>query len=126
MGSSSFSSSSAAVPRRRGCPPPDADAVFRVTEHLKKKVKEMYAPDMGGDGQLWALRPLGDDVRRYAALDVWLLQEIHAAMMSAGALDDDWIVRVRRASASRTGEYRDLTEPVLQFRDPERAQAPNI
>ena len=107
-------------------PPPDADAVSRVTEHLKKKVKEMYAPDQGGDGQLWALRPLADDVRRYAALDVWLLRQIHAAMTNSCALDDDWTEKVWRASKARTGEYRDLKEPVLQFRDPERAQAPNM
>ena len=106
--------------------PPDADAVARVTEHLKKKVKEMYAPDKGGDGQLWAQRPMLDDVRRYAALDAWLLQEIHAAMTHSQALDEGWTKRVWDGSATRTGEYRDLTRPVLQFRDPERAVAPDF
>jgi exonuclease 3'-5' domain-containing protein 1 len=107
-------------------PPPDAAAVARVTEYLKKKVKEMYAPDKGGDGNLWALRPMVDDVRRYAALDAWLLQEIHAAMLHGQSLDEAWTKRVWAASATRTSEYRDLTEPVLQFRDPERAAAPDF
>ena len=106
--------------------PPDAASISRVTEHLKNKVKELYAPDLGGDGNLWALRPMADDVRRYAALDVWLLQEMHAAMEHAGALDEEWTKRVWKASEQRTSEYRDLDQPVLQFRDRERAVAPDL
>jgi len=86
----------------------------------------MYAPALGGDSQLWAQRPMGDDVRRYAALDAWLLQEIDAAMRYTHALDAEWEARVVKASAGRTGEYRDLASPVLQFRDRERAVAPDF
>jgi len=42
------------------------------------------------------------------------------------ALDAEWEARVVKASAGRTAEYRDLTSPVLQFRDPERAVAPDF
>ena len=38
-------------------PPITAEAVSRVTEHLKTKVKALYAPERGGDSGLWALRP---------------------------------------------------------------------
>ena len=107
-------------------PPITAEAVSRVTEHLKTKVKALYAPDRGGDSGLWALRPIADDARRYAALDVWLLGEIHDAMTSSEALDEEWTRRVVRASEARVVEYRDAKEPVLQFRDPERAVAPDI
>ena len=60
---------------------PDAAAISRVSEHLKSKVKASFAPDLGGDGTLWARRPLSADVRRYAALDAWLLVRIHDAMV---------------------------------------------
>ena len=112
---------------REGAEPPiTAEAVSRVTEHLKTKVKALYAPDRGGDSGLWALRPISVDARRYAALDVWLLGEIHDAMTSSESLDEEWTGRVVRASEARVVEYRDAKEPVLQFRDPERAVAPDI
>ena len=104
----------------------EAEAVTRVTEHLKSKVKALYAPDKGGDAQLWALRPISEDARRYAALDVWLLLRIHQAMTEDQALDEAWRARVVAASAQRETEYRALAEPVLQFRDPERAVAPDL
>ena len=104
----------------------EAEAVTRVTEHLKTKVKALYAPDKGGDAQLWALRPISEDARRYAALDVWLLLRIHRAMTEDQALDEAWRARVVAASAHRETEYRALDEPVLQFRDPERAVAPDL
>ena len=106
--------------------PPDAASVARVTEHLKRKVKEQYASNLGGDGELWAKRPLADDVRRYAALDAWLLKEIYAAMEHANVLDEDWRARVVKESERRVGEYRDLEEPIMQFRCQERAQAPDL
>jgi ribonuclease D len=65
-------------------------------------------------------------MRRYAALDVWLLLRIHGAMTEDQALDDAWRARVVAASAHRETEYRALAEPVLQFRDPERAVAPDL
>ena len=37
-----------------------------------------------------------------------------------------WRARVVAASAHRETEYRALDEPVLQFRDPERAVAPDL
>ena len=104
----------------------EAEAVRRVTEHLKTKVKALYAPDLGGDARLWALRPISEDARRYAALDVWLLLRIHRAMIENEALDEAWRARVVAASAHRETEYRALDEPVLQFRDPERAVAPDL
>lgn len=106
--------------------PPDAVSIARVTEHLKRKVKEQYASNLGGDGELWARRPLAEDVRRYAALDAWLLKEIYAAMEHGAVLDEDWRVRVVKESDRRVGEYRDLTEPIMQFRSQERAQAPDL
>jgi hypothetical protein len=42
------------------------------------------------------------------------------------ALDEAWRARVVAASAQRETEYRALAEPVLQFRDPERAVAPDL
>ena len=116
----------AAAAREGAEPPITAEAVSRVTEHLKMKVKALYAPDRGGDSGLWALRPIAVDARRYAALDVWLLGEIHDAMTSSESLDEEWTGRVVRASEARVVEYRDAKEPVLQFRDPERAVAPDI
>jgi len=104
----------------------EAEAVTRVTEHLKTRVKSLYAPDKGGDARLWALRPISLEMRRYAALDVWLLLRIHGAMTEDQALDDAWRARVVAASAHRETEYRALAEPVLQFRDPERAVAPDL
>ena len=104
----------------------EAEAVTRVTEHLKTRVKSLYAPDKGGDARLWALRPISLEMRRYAALDVWLLLRIHRAMTEDQALDDAWRARVAAASAHRETEYRALAEPVLQFRDPERAVAPDL
>ena len=83
--------------------PPDAASVARVTEHLKRKVKEQYASNLGGDGELWAKRPLAEDVRRYAALDAWLLKEIYAAMEHANVLDEDWRARVVKESERRVG-----------------------
>jgi exonuclease 3'-5' domain-containing protein 1 len=106
--------------------PPDAVSIARVTEYLKRKVKEQYASNLGGDGELWARRPLAEDVRRYAALDAWLLKEIYAAMEHGAVLDEDWRVRVVKESDRRVGEYRDLTEPIMQFRSQERAQAPDL
>jgi len=106
--------------------PPDAASVARVTEHLKRKVKEQYASNLGGDGELWAKRPLAEDVRRYAALDAWLLKEIYSAMEHANVLDEDWRARVVKESERRVGEYRDLEEPIMQFRCQERAQAPDL
>ncbi|EEH60389.1 uncharacterized protein MICPUCDRAFT_38106 [Micromonas pusilla CCMP1545] len=105
---------------------PDAAAISRVSEHLKSKVKASFAPDLGGDGTLWARRPLSADVRRYAALDAWLLVRIHDAMSDARALDAEWTRRVTSASEGRVREYRDLEEPVLQFRNVERAVAPDL
>ena len=104
----------------------ESEAVTRVTEHLKTKVKQMYAPDKGGDASLWALQPITEDLRRYAALDVWLLLRIHGAMVENDALDDEWKKRVITASKHRESEYRELKNPVLQFRDPERAVAPDL
>ena len=78
----------------------------RVTEHLKSKVKALYAPDKGGDAQLWALRPISEDARRYAALDVWLLLRIHQAMTEDQALDEAWRARVVAASAQRARRRR--------------------
>ena len=62
----------------------------------------------------------------YAALDAWLLKEIYAAMEHGAVLDEDWRVRVVKESDRRVGEYRDLTEPIMQFRSQERAQAPDL
>jgi exonuclease 3'-5' domain-containing protein 1 len=104
----------------------EAEAVTRVTEHLKTRVKSLYAPDKGGDARLWALRPISLEMRRYAALDVWLLLRIHGAMTEDQALDDAWRARVVAASPHRETEYRALAEPVLQFRDPERAVAQDL
>jgi exonuclease 3'-5' domain-containing protein 1 len=104
----------------------EAEAVIRVTEFLKTKVKASYAPDRGGDERLWALRPIGEDARRYAALDVWLLLKIQEAMVRDDALDDTWRGRVVEASKQRETEYRSLAKPILQFRDPERAVAPDL
>ena len=50
----------------------------RVAEELKTRVKGLYAGAGGGDSQLWALRPFAEDVRRYAALDAWILLQLHA------------------------------------------------
>ena len=110
---------------REGAEPPiTAEAVSRVTEHLKMKVKALYAPDRGGDSGLWALRPIAADARRYAALDAWLLGGARA--MRRRVARREWTGRVVRASEARVVEYRDAKEPVLQFRDPERAVAPDI
>ena len=97
-----------------------------MSEHLKSKVKASFAPDLGGDGTLWARRPMSADVRRYAALDVWVLLRIHDAMADANAWDAEWTRRVTAASEGRVREYRDLDEPVLQFRNVERAVAPVV
>ena len=89
-------------------------------------IRDRYASNLGGDGELWAKRPLAEDVRRYAALDAWLLKEIYAAMEHANVLDEDWRARVVKESERRVGEYRDLEEPIMQFRCQERAQAPDL
>jgi exonuclease 3'-5' domain-containing protein 1 len=111
---------------QEGASSSEAEAVIRVTEFLKTKVKALYAPDKGGDPGLWALRPISPDARRYAALDVWLLLKIHRAMIENGALDEEWRVRVEKASKHRETEYRELKTAILQFRDPERAVAPDL
>ena len=82
--------------------------------------------ELASDARLWALRPISLEMRRYAALDVWLLLRIHRAMTEDQALDEAWRARVVAASAHRETEYRALDEPVLQFRDPERAVAPDL
>jgi exonuclease 3'-5' domain-containing protein 1 len=109
-----------------GRDPVPGEAVSKVAAHLKAKVKALFASDRGGDSGLWAVRPMSEDVARYAALDAWLLVEIHDAMRRNDALDEEWERRVREASAERVAEYRDRLEPVLQMRDPERALAPEF
>jgi|AntAceMinimDraft_5_1070358.scaffolds.fasta_scaffold546195_1 hypothetical protein len=47
-------------------------------------------------------------------------------MVHGEVLDQGWTQRVWAASAARTSEYRDLPSPILQFRDPERAMAPDF
>ena len=109
-----------------GRDPVPGEAVSKVAAHLKAKVKALFASDRGGDSGLWAVRPMSEDVLRYAALDAWLLVEIHDAMRRNDALDEEWERRVREASAERVAEYRDRLEPVVQMRDPERALAPEF
>ena len=41
-------------------------------------------------------------------------------------MDAEWTRRVTSASEGRVREYSDLEEPVLQFRNVERAVAPDL
>ena len=95
-----------------GVPPgSDQDAIRKAY----RKQALLHHPDKGGDARLWALRPISLEMRRYAALDVWLLLRIHQAMTEDQALDEAWRARVVAASAQRETEYRALAEPA----DPE-------
>ncbi len=50
-----------------------------------------------------------DDVRRYAALDVWLLIKLYEKMMFDLRDDtDDWVARAFKESARRVLAFREL------------------
>lgn len=83
-----------------------------VAEDLKVRVKKLYSKD---ESDLWALRPFTDDVRRYAALDVWLLIKLYVKISFDLRDDkDDWVDRARNASAKRVLEFRELEVAVQQ------------
>jgi len=83
-----------------------------VADDLKVRVKKMYSVE---ESTLWATRPLTDDVRRYAALDVWLLIRLHAKMKNDFREDrEEWIARTFKASARRVLEFRELDVAVAQ------------
>ena len=108
------------------------NAEILVCEDLKKRVKNMYTSVE--DGDLWARRPLIDDARRYAALDVWVLMKLDQAMRPNGTtaphlfpgFDASWNERVLNASRKRIDEYKDKEIPIEQGgkRTAEMTQAP--
>ena len=105
-------------------------AEIAVCEDLKRRVKTMYTSVE--DGDLWTRRPLSDDARRYATLDVWILMKLDAAMNRGVALpgfsDGDWLERVFVQSSKRVHEYKDMKIPVAQGgpRSSYLAAAPNF
>ena len=77
-----------------------------VAADLKVRVKKLYAAE---ESTLWAERPMMDDVRRYAALDVWLLIKLYEKMMFDLRDDtDDWVARAFKESARRVLAFREL------------------
>ena len=83
-----------------------------VADDLKVRVKKLYSVE---ESTLWATRPFTDDVRRYAALDVWLLIRLHSKMIFDLRDDtDDWITRTFKASAKRVLEFRELDVAMSQ------------
>ena len=100
------------------------DATSAVAEDLKKRIKSAFSPALGGDARLWALRPLTQDVKRYAALDAWLLFELHTAL--APSVEPDWMRRITAASEARCGEFRDAAVAVEQKRNSDSALAPDF
>ena len=77
-----------------------------VAADLKVRVKKLYAAE---ESTLWAERPMTDDVRRYAALDVWLLIKLYEKMMFDLRDDtDDWVARAFKESARRVLAFREL------------------
>jgi exonuclease 3'-5' domain-containing protein 1 len=83
-----------------------------VAEDLKVRVKKLYAVE---ESDLWAVRPLTTDARRYAALDVWLLIKLYQKLKFDFRDDkDDWIPRTLQASAARVLEFRELKIAVQQ------------
>ena len=90
----------------------------------------------GGEGEVWASRPLSDELQCYAALDVECCRALHDAMradLAAGGAAvkpaaDELLARVRAASERRLGEYRDLEAayPQTGGADPVAAKAPEI
>jgi len=77
-----------------------------VAADLKVRVKQLYAAE---ESTLWAERPMTDDVRRYAALDVWLLIKLYEKMMFDLRDDeDDWVARTFKESARRVLAFREL------------------
>jgi len=83
-----------------------------VAEDLKVRVKKLYSKD---ESDLWALRPFTDDVRRYAALDVWVLIKLYVKISFDLRDDKDgWVDRARNASAKRVLEFRELEVAMQQ------------
>ena len=83
-----------------------------VADDLKVRVKKLYSVE---ESTLWATRPFTDDVRRYAALDVWLLIRLHTKMVFDLRDDtDDWLARTFKASAKRVLEFRELDVAMSQ------------
>jgi hypothetical protein len=46
----------------------------------QRRVKQLYAPQVGGDPAFWRLRPLNSLALEYAAMDVHLLLKLHHAL----------------------------------------------
>ena len=83
-----------------------------VADDLKVRVKKLYAVE---ESTLWADRPLTDDVRRYAALDVYLLLKLHEKIMFDLREDkDDWVARTLKESSRRVLAFRELDVAVEQ------------
>ena len=83
-----------------------------MADDLKVRVKKLYSVE---ESTLWATRPFTDDVRRYAALDVWLLIRLHTKMVFDLRDDtDDWLARTFKASAKRVLEFRELDVAMSQ------------
>jgi len=83
-----------------------------VADDLKVRVKKLYAVE---ESTLWADRPLTDDVRRYAALDVYLLLKLYEKIMFDLKEDkDDWVARTLKESSRRVLAFRELDVAVEQ------------
>ena len=75
-------------------------------------MRKLYAVE---ESQLWAERPLTEDARRYAALDVWLLIKLYDKMKFDLRDDkDDWTSRSLKESARRVLEFRELEVAIRQ------------
>ena len=80
----------------------------------------------GGDGELWARRPLDVPALRYAAADALLTYRLGVVLTpelnrSAGSME-----RVLRASDARVREWRDLPDAVPQERCAAHGVAPEV
>lgn len=88
------------------------EAETAVAADLKVRVRKLYAVE---ESQLWAERPLTEDARRYAALDVWLLIKLYDKMKFDLRDDkDDWTSRSLKESARRVLEFRELEVAIRQ------------
>jgi len=88
------------------------EAETAVAADLKARVKKMYAVE---ESKLWAERPMSEDMRRYACLDVWLLIKLYEKIKFDLRDDkDDWIARAMKESARRVLEFRELEVAMQQ------------
>jgi len=84
-------------------------------------VKQLYAPQAGGDPDFWRLRPLNELALQYAAMDVHLLLKLYHTLDER--LSPQSRVSILGLSKRRIEEFRDSAQPVMNRR-PEHSLAP--